>query len=136
VLSQVDKFKHTYILLGNHEFYHNTVSNTIKQAESIYAERSDKITFLNRSSVVVNNTRLIGTTLWSEASEKWKLYVQFKFSDYKVIRKSDSQIDLLTVEDTLGFHRTDVEFIKQEIELAKKKWRKGNSADTSLSNTQ
>ncbi len=67
------RFKAVCYILGNHEFYHNDFQEVPKQVDGLIAdEKLDNVHFLNNRLVMIDDTRIIGTTLWSEVHEPGK----------------------------------------------------------------
>jgi predicted MPP superfamily phosphohydrolase len=61
------KFKHILIIPGNHEYYCNkeklNKSHIDLHMEKIFANTN--VIFLNRKSIIIDNYKFIGATLWS-----------------------------------------------------------------------
>ena len=59
-------FKKTFVIAGNHEYYHKT--KTIQETNNYleeYFKQFDNISFLNNRYEIYNNYCFIGTTMWS-----------------------------------------------------------------------
>ena len=60
-------FKKTFVIAGNHEYYHQT--KTIDETNAFlhdYFRKFDNITFLDNSCEIYENRCFVGTTLWSK----------------------------------------------------------------------
>ena len=58
-----EHFRETFIVPGNHEFYHGyDIAQTMEDYEFAYR---DNVRYLNNRSVVLGNTELFFTTLWT-----------------------------------------------------------------------
>jgi hypothetical protein len=61
--------------------------------------------------------KFIGCVLWSDCSEENKQFVTSSLNDYKYIKNENEK---LTVDDTVGWFKESLQFIKEEIEDCKK----------------
>lgn len=78
------------------------------------------VELLNRRSVVVDNVRVIGATLWSDIdvdSQPIVALVENSIGDYHriFVEKDDGELRLLKVSDTVEWHRQDAAFIQEEL---------------------
>lgn len=58
------KFKHVFMVMGNHEYYNSQIDETIQRLVNALP-KYDNFTILDGDSVVVNNTLFVGGTLWT-----------------------------------------------------------------------
>ena len=65
-----NKFKKTFIIAGNHEYYNNNI-NDVKYKIKEICGKLPNITFLDNSYEDYNNYRFIGTTLWTKIRNKY-----------------------------------------------------------------
>eukprot|EP00727_Mastigamoeba_balamuthi_P009250 m51a1_g4948 hypothetical protein (1055) ;mRNA; f:328354-333058 len=108
-------FKRIFIVLGNHEFYHNEYMRAIETLRAIASEIPN-VEVMHRRSVVVDGVRVVGATLWCALPPRAQRVVPLFFNDYKLINRGDR---LLSVADTVGFHVDDRAFIAKEILAAR-----------------
>lgn len=59
------KYSHVIHVLGNHEFYDSTFEKVKEECRNIVSSYKN-VSILNRSSVVIDGQRFIGSTLWFE----------------------------------------------------------------------
>jgi hypothetical protein len=57
------------VLAGNHEYYNSEYHLENQRMQEI-CSKFKNVVFMNKKSVVYNNVRIIGTTLWSEIPKK------------------------------------------------------------------
>ena len=111
IKSQAQLFDHVFVIAGNHEYY----DVKIELGDQIIEEtcsKVDNLHFLNNSSFIIDNVRFIGTTLWSRIPIKHYTEIMNRIADYERIRKHK-------ISDTNRMHDKAVEFIENEIKLAK-----------------
>ena len=93
---------------GNHEYWSDRY--TLDEINTKLEEHcsNNNIAFLNNSTYTINNTKFIGSTLWSQI----KVYntINIKGGNYKNIYKDKSI--LLTPHDTSSYNITATKFIK------------------------
>ena len=76
-----EHFKETYIVPGNHEFYHGyDIAQTMESYEFAYR---DNVRYLNNRSVVIGDTELFFTTLWTRISPLYQWEIQRRMNDFK-----------------------------------------------------
>jgi len=119
LLQEAENFKRVFVVAGNHEFYDGIVDPTIEKMKKICEEHKN-LQFCHRTSVLVDGIRLLGCTLWSFIPDEHKLEVEMSMSDFRVIKLSPNKTDTLTAKEFVKYHLEDLEFLKVEIEKAKK----------------
>jgi UDP-2,3-diacylglucosamine pyrophosphatase LpxH len=75
-------FDHTFYILGNHEFYHNSITDLHLEVATLF-EEIPNVTFLNNDRYVWDGVNFIGTTLWSEADDS----LRYKMNDFSLVKK-------------------------------------------------
>ncbi len=102
-----NKFKHVFLITGNHEFYQlkqnigKTIPEIIQQIQQIIEDNNlTNIHFLNNSYYDLNEYRFIGTTLWSH------IY------DNRYLTNDFNHIHELTIEKYNEMHERDVQYLK------------------------
>jgi len=125
VLAQADRFKLVFLVAGNHEFYNISYVRGIEEMQKLAAQR-DNIIFLNQTSYLHGNIRIIGTTLWSDIPPKAVDAIGYMVNDYRriVVRDGDKENgkepEWFTVPIQNQMHNDQVEWIKSQIAEAKK----------------
>ncbi len=105
-----DHFEATYWIPGNHEYYHSDIS---QRSSSFTEQIRSNVFLLNNQSVMVNNTRLIFSTLWSyiTPSNQWR--IQKNMSDFHVI---DYQGQRFSPDHFNLLHKESKEFLLASLE--------------------
>ena len=100
-----DKYKKIFIIAGNHEFYRNgfSIEDAVEKIKEIIKDKPT-ISFLNNSCEFYNNYLFVGTTLWSEITDK-ELALKCKINDLNSIQN-------MTIEKYNKMHQESVEFLK------------------------
>ena len=76
-----EHFKETFIVPGNHEFYHGyDIAQTMENYEFAYR---DNVRYLNNRSVVIGDTELFFTMLWTRISPLHLWEIQRGMNDFK-----------------------------------------------------
>ncbi len=76
-------FKQTYWIAGNHEFYGADVSHRSGTFEKTIREN---VTFLNNTTIVHDNIRLIFSTLWSKIHHSNEWLIEKRMNDFQLIQ--------------------------------------------------
>ncbi|KAL7716594.1 metallophosphoesterase [Entamoeba marina] len=77
-------YKQTFIVFGNHEFYGGyEVSQTLKPFE-IFIHQN--VRYINNKTVVIGDTELFFTTLWSELIDNYKPGIKMQLNDFHLIK--------------------------------------------------
>jgi predicted phosphohydrolase len=121
------KYKHIYVVAGNHEFYDRSLS-VQKMIASLhqFCSQFDNVHFLSNNCIVRDNVRIVGTILWTDIPEQYQKTVKESILDYKRItaQKSASERVPLKPENTVEWHREAVAFLEKEIKEAEKNGEK------------
>ena len=92
-----DHFRETFIVPGNHEFYGGyDIVQTMEDFE--YAYR-DNVTYLNNKSVVLDDTELFFTTLWTRISPLHLWTIQGGMNDFRYGRLEGTRFCANDVDD-------------------------------------
>lgn len=76
-----EHFRETFIVPGNHEFYHGyDIAQTMENYEFAYR---DNVRYMNNRSVVIGDTELFFTTLWTRISPLHLWEIQQGMNDFK-----------------------------------------------------
>jgi predicted phosphodiesterase len=120
------KYKSVFVIAGNHEFYNS--STAFEAMVEIIEEKCSKfpnVYFLNNKSMLVEGTRIIGTTLWSHIPNEKRSEVVNSIGDYQHIRRynytSSGEVRKypISIDFTNMLHSEAVYFIKHELSNAK-----------------
>lgn len=105
-----DNFEMTYWIPGNHEYYYEDIAD---RSGSFYEQIRPNVVLLNNSTVQIQDTKLIFSTLWFKISPINSLYVQENLSDFHVILYKGRT---LTTDIYNNLHEESSRFLKQELQ--------------------
>jgi len=118
--TQADRFKKVFVVAGNHEFFGTTYEESRQEIENICSTHPNLL-FLDRKSETVDGVRIIGATLWSSIPPHAANAVETKWNDYTQISiKENGKKRNITHKETNIWFKNDLQFIKDELEEAKK----------------
>lgn len=108
-------FKDVIYVLGNHEHYRSLFNDTVNDCKQLLSSYPN-IHVLNNESIIIDNVKFIGTTLWTDMNkgDPMTLYnIRHMMSDYQVIKYRDEQGNYyaLRPEVTYSEHRIAVDYI-------------------------
>ncbi len=117
-----DRFKHTLIIPGNHEYYDGSII-TIDSKMEEYFSKYTGVTFLQQKTKTIDDVNFIGATLWTDFNngnpmDKWN--ASYYMNDYRLIRDGDSKDPYkrrLTADRIEIFHKKHLKFIKDSLYL-------------------
>ncbi|WP_342316315.1 metallophosphoesterase [Lysobacter sp. FW306-1B-D06B] len=103
---------------GNHEAYGRDLQQLHAEID-VACSRTNHVRHLNRTEVVIGNTRFLGATLWTD----FRLYGDQRYAeavieagarmnDYRRIRRSNRSDQCLQTSDTESIHRADVAWLE------------------------
>jgi predicted phosphodiesterase len=127
LLAQCQRFEHIFYVAGNHCFYEGEYETRLQQLREL-DNLNPRIHFLqNKSYLLPNNVRILGTTLWSHIPPETALRIGGCHSDYRYIstvvekKEGDNQIKTrpITVDDTNEWHAQQHAWLLQEIKKAR-----------------
>ena len=108
-----DHFRETFIVPGNHEFYHGyDIAQTLEDFEFDYR---DNVTYLNNKSVVLEDLELFFTTLWTKISPLHMWEIQMGINDFRHGRLEGAQ---LFAHDVDGLHRRCLEWLDSAVKAS------------------
>ena len=129
LLDQAERFEKVFVIAGNHEYYssENTMDEIKEEIYRICNLKPDILYFLDNSSIVLNDIRFTGSTLWSFIPPEDYNFIKNSYKGFRLINKKkivdeiETNNKLITVvpEDITKIHTEAVEFIKFEIEKFK-----------------
>jgi len=112
-------YKQIFYVPGNHEYYNLPNFDMPKPKEEYEYKLSSicnsypNISLLNNRSVMLDEFKIIGTTLWSHIDDSHCDEIEQTLNDYHLIKNSDGR--KIIVADTNRWNKEAVEFISQEI---------------------
>lgn len=80
-----EQFERVIYVAGNHEFYHGKFYASL---EHLKDEMLDNIIFLEDDSVIINNIRFMGSTLWTNMNRGDPIilqYIKYVMNDFRTI---------------------------------------------------
>ena len=110
-----DHFKTTYWLPGNHEYYHFDIA---KKSDVLYEKIRSNVFLVNNTSVMLENVKLIFSTLWSKISTGHQWQIERSLNDFHLIKNkgfrfSADQYNQLH-EDSLAFIQNELKVVQNE----------------------
>ena len=110
------RFKAVCYILGNHEFYHHDFLDLRNDMERIFEEIGQpNIHYLNNSSVIIDDTRVIGSTLWSDFNGLSRVSMQtakWRMNDFRLIGNGNR---ILVPEDVANEFAVSKEYLMSEL---------------------
>ena len=108
-----EHFRETFIVPGNHEFYGGyDIAQTMEDYEFAYR---DNVRYLNNKSVVLGDTELFFTTLWTKISPLHMWEIQMGMNDFKHGRLDGAQ---LFANDVDGLHLKCMDWLSGALEVS------------------
>src|SRR3989304_3522354 len=74
-----DNFPNTYWVPGNHEYYYYDIT---EKYGTLNEKKRSNVFLVNNTSVILESTKLIFTTLWSEIGSLNQWIIQQRISDF------------------------------------------------------
>lgn len=107
---------------GNHEFYGSERKSVLGKLRSAAKEKA--IHFLENDEIIINNTRFLGCTLWTdfqlygaEMAEISTRAGQYNLNDFRLIKEGDA---LFTPRDSIQLFQESVSWLKNKLTSADK----------------
>lgn len=123
-LDRINKeFPKTFIIAGNHEFYHGKWFATLDYLRDEYSRYSN-IVFLENNYEIIDDVVFIGGTLWTDMNrcDPGTLFsIKYALNDFSLIRNDKKKFSTLTPEDTVIRHRKTLKFIENTVNKFKDK---------------
>eukprot|EP00026_Physarum_polycephalum_P009745 Phypoly_transcript_09879.p1 GENE.Phypoly_transcript_09879~~Phypoly_transcript_09879.p1 ORF type:complete len:267 (+),score=34.75 Phypoly_transcript_09879:469-1269(+) len=121
LLAMADRFQKVFVIAGNHEYYKAEYYSTKQKIKEICALKNN-IIYMDKTSILVDGVRVLGTTLWSYVPPDKILPVANALNDYHLIKVQDpntNQASLLCVEQSVEWFNDELNWLKEQIALAK-----------------
>lgn len=111
-------FRAIVYIPGNHEHYGSSIDKTIEDInDQITSQGLNNIHVLNNETVIFDDVRILGTTLWTDFNNRDPLVMwdaKRSMNDYNHIRKNDYG-SRITPDDILREHEYALSFLKREL---------------------
>jgi predicted phosphohydrolase len=128
LLAQCERFEHIFYVAGNHCFYEGEYEERLQQLREL-DNLNPRIHFLqNKSFLLPNSVRILGTTLWSHVPRETASKIGRCLNDYRLIwvgidtEGKDNIIKKrrrITVDDTNEWHAQQHNWLLEEIKKAR-----------------
>lgn len=105
-----DHFKHTYWIPGNHEYYHFDAAT---KSGTFCEKIRSNVSLINNQTVILDDARLIFSTLWSKISPQHQLYISSNMNDFHLIKYNGH---LFSFEQYNQLHTDSLAFVKNELD--------------------
>lgn len=112
--------KEIIYVLGNHEYYRQKRQSLLQQARA--EARRSGIHLLENDEVVIQGTRFLGSTLWTdfelfggEAKARCLQIAAMRLSDFHIIRENETE--LFTPEVSLELHVSSVAWLAYKLDV-------------------
>jgi predicted phosphohydrolase len=110
------QYQKVFIISGNHEYYCPNEPHTMSEIDAKITQICQSLPnvfYLNNQSIIVDEIRLIATTLWTDISEESKDILEMSMNDYQCIYTDHGK--LVTTEDTNALHNQNVTWLASEL---------------------
>ena len=108
-----EHFLETFIVPGNHEFYNGyDIAQTMQDFEYEYREN---VRYLNNSSIMLDDTELFFTTLWTKISPLFLWEIQRGMNDF---RRGVLDGERFTANDVDGLHKRSLEWLDSALKAS------------------
>lgn len=103
-----NNFEHTYWIPGNHEYYNSDISDW---PPSFHENIRPNVHLLNNKAIILENTRFLFSTMWSQIHPRNQWLVERGLSDFRLISNRGKK---LTSDHFNQLHRECLDFLQQE----------------------
>ena len=103
-------WKNVFLVIGNHEYYHDTKSySQINKELRIFLKNFSNVILLDREIFLIDDIMIIGCTFWSNID----VHVVDYINDFNYIKmfNSDNQLVKLTLKEYQKFHQEEKTFL-------------------------
>jgi predicted phosphohydrolase len=106
-----DTFETTYWIPGNHEYYYYDIA---EKCGTLNEKIRSNVFLVNNTSAILDNVKIVFSTLWSEIGKLNQGIIQQRISDFHVIKYKNKRF----LPDHFNeLHRESLKFLKSEIEM-------------------
>jgi predicted phosphodiesterase len=112
------QFRKVIYVLGNHEFYRGEYFKVIAQWKDI-EKRIENLHVLHNETLIVDDVRFLGTTLWSDMNDRdwFAMQAANGINDYHVVKiKHGENYRKLRPSDTVSFFSNAMYYLKKELD--------------------
>lgn len=106
-----DNFDRVYWIPGNHEFYGNNDASILK--ESFCEKIKSNIFLVNNFTEIIDETKIIMSTMWSYIPEQNSLVCRYKLNDFRYVKYNGERF---TTDDFNELHSIAHDYITNEID--------------------
>jgi len=110
-----DNFKETYWIPGNHEYYGFDIT---QKSGTFHEKIKPNVHLLNNSTIEIENTQLIFTTLWSKINPAHQWQIERGMNDFRVIRYGEFRFSTDRFND---LHLESMQFLNKAFKENKHK---------------
>lgn len=120
IKSVTSQYEHVFVIAGNHEYYsaNYTYDKTTEFMEK-YFDKLPNCSFLNNSSYIHNNIKIIGCTLWTYITNN-RHFIENNMNDYFKIKLKNKIKKPITISDTNKWHLLSKYYLEEELEDSRK----------------
>jgi predicted phosphohydrolase len=108
-----DHFETTYWLPGNHEYYHFDIA---EKSGVLFEKIRNNVFLVNNTSVCLNTTRLIFSTLWSKIKPGHQWQIERSMNDFHLIKHNGFRF---SAEKYNHLHMESMDFLQHELNNSK-----------------
>lgn len=113
-------YEKIFYVTGNHEYYNidncPKSKKTFDDAIIALVNTYSNIVLLNNDTYIMDDIKIIGSTLWSHVPEQVSKYIVESINDYRMIKKEeDGRLVNITTADTNRWNDKAIAFIQKEI---------------------
>jgi len=120
LLTAASKFKKVFVIAGNHEYYKGTYHDQKRRIQEVCNEKSDTLVFMDKTSILVDGVRILGTTLWSHVPNEHAVIISRSINDYNLIQVEEGdKFKKLTTAISNSWFEDERKWLHDEIEAAK-----------------
>ena len=105
-----DNFAQTFWIPGNHEYYHNNISN---RSGIVDEAIHPNVLLINNISVELENVKILFTSLWSHISPVYEVQIKRSLNDFHVISYNNERF---TSYEYNALHDQSLSFLEKEME--------------------
>ena len=109
-----NRFKHVIIVFGNHDFWGCDIETAIPMAKIMVSEL-ENVSILDNDVLIIDNTKFVGTTLWTDMTNYGLQRADQVMNDYKFIKHDNSSSLRLRSEYIQTIHEFSVNFLKENV---------------------
>jgi predicted phosphohydrolase len=106
-----DHFRMTYWIPGNHEYYHNNIS---ERTGSFFENIRKNVVLLNNTTIFEDDVVLLFSTLWSRIDTNQELTIKHGMNDFRIISHGEEKF---SPKDCNQLFEENFQFISKESKL-------------------